>query len=583
MTVLSPDNYEGLRFLAQEAEEAHLAGDGIRVLHLCRVAFEYVERQSGLKTLGTLAIEDVRWCFALALYWAFGDYECLVIHELLKAIPSRDDARCDHTVLSYVLGLLDNPFSARPTAELLAFPQGWLMSRSAERADIALLTLAVELTWTRDPFGDSWQNVGRTWIDRTEPGSPVAQSLRELLQRLQYQTYLTLGKWPNGCGAGDMPERPPPLAEAYRLFSECDWKALDCFIREQVPRTRIEDPSYLPLFHLIHWTRFLRGGGDSQLLSLSRYELSVSHQPMQVYESLRRRSFLGHSLKLARAQGGGGAGDRAAIFRLALLSEVSALRAWDLIAWRVAVGEQAQAALELAGYKLENRAELLFAQHGVVNSVRALHTDEKDTRFRRAIQLLDTAKGEDRETVVRELLSMHPVEWGDAYTALKLLSDAVPEAMLPDLARWSAELEITNLKLQSQHLSRLAFWGDILGYVMQPSELVAILKPALLHTCQIPMAWSEIYATLVASLTKGPIEVAFGLIDAMVSAPDRGFASERWRIIFNACIERQNSRQESYRGCARRQRGMQNVTIILHAWKVTFQGVRLTMLHCASR
>ena len=80
---------------------------------------------------------------------------------------------------------------------------------------------------------------------------------------------------------------------------------------------------------------------------------------------------------------------------------------------------------------------------------------------------------------------MHPVEWADAYTALKMFSDAIPEALLPDVATWSADLEITQLRLRSHHLSRLAFWGDILGYVAQPSELVSLLKPALIHTCLI--------------------------------------------------------------------------------------------------
>jgi hypothetical protein len=547
MTTAVPGHHHpGLHLLAQEAEEAHLAGDGIRVLHLCRVAFDYLERRSRSKALGDLAIEDVRWSFSLALYWGISDYEFIAVRELLKEMPSRDETQCDRKVLSHVLALLDNPFSGQPTTELAVLPAVWVASRSEETPDIALFTFAVELTWTHDPFGDSWQDIARAWADNCPAGSVLAKALQELIARLRCQTYLAMGRWPKGCGSRDMPSQLPPLAEGYRFFVECQWEALDLLIREQVPRTRVDNPTYVPLFHLIHGTRFYRETGDSQLLSLSRLRLSASHQPMQVYENLRERAFLDHSLKLARAQGrGGGAAERATTFRLATLAELSALRAWDVMAWRYAVGEQAEVALELAGHTLDNGAEIAFARLGVVNAVRALQTDDTDTRFLAAIERLDTASSEERETVVREVLSMRPAEWTDADTVLKVMSDAIPENMLPDVARRSVELELTSLRLRSQRVSRLAFWGTILGYVPQTPELVAILKPALVRTCGHPMAWSEIYAPLVASLAKGPLEIAFEIIDTMVSQADQGFAAERWRIIFNACIKRRELKERA--------------------------------------
>ena len=334
----------------------------------------------------------------------------MVIRELLNVIPSREEAQCDRNVFSYVLLLLTNPFSAQQSTELLAIPPAWVTSRSAERADIALLTLAVELTWTHDPFGDTWQDMGRLWHEGSPAGSALAQSLRELLERLRCQTYLTLGRWPKGCGSENMPTHLPPLAEAYRLFTECDWDALDVFIREQVPRVRIEDPSYVPLFRLIHATRIFRNSHEGRLLSLSRFQLSVSRQPMQIYESLRQRTYLDRSLTLARRQSGdGGAADRVATFRLAMGAELSALRAWDLMAWRHAVGEQSQVALELAGHRLDHHADVPFARLGIVNAVRAMWTDEKDSRLRSAVERLDTATIDDREAVVRELLLCTPL------------------------------------------------------------------------------------------------------------------------------------------------------------------------------
>ena len=198
MTTTGIRCHEGLSFLAHEAREAHLAGDGIRVLHLCSVVFDYLKRQSRSKTLGELAIEDVRWCFSLALYWAFTDYEFMVIRELIGAIPSKGAVRPDGKVLAHVLVLLDNPFSAQPTDELVALPQAWLASRSNDSANIALLTLAVELTWTRDPFGDSWQAMAMKWSEGAGATSALSVSLRQLLRAPSLSDISDAGKMAEG-------------------------------------------------------------------------------------------------------------------------------------------------------------------------------------------------------------------------------------------------------------------------------------------------------------------------------------------------------------------------------------------------
>lgn len=535
--------HQGFEYLRREAEEAHLAGDGVRVLHLCQIVFDYLQRQLKLNALNDLAIEDVRWSLSLALYWTFREYELSSIHDLLKKLPCRDPSQCDRRVLSHVLTNLRDPFSFQPIEDLLTLPDAWLSSRSTERADVALLTLAVEQTWINAPYGRTWQHLAATWSERSERTSALTQSLNELLVRLRFQTYLTFGKWPEGCGIANIPPDVPPLAEAYSLYVRCEWAALDQCLRTLVPRIRAEDPGYGPLFRLIHFARYYRPGGDSQFLALSRYESWVSHEPRQVHGSFRERAFLGHALRLARSQGVGDGDNALSAFRLSLLAELTALRAWNLAAWHDAVGDQSQIAIELANSKV-TCDKGYFAKTGIIKAVRALRANENDARFLGAVERLDKSNIRDREELVADLLSVQPIEWGDAWTALKALCDSIPENSLPDVAKWSVQLETTDVRFRMQRITWLGFWGDILGYVPDTSELISILAPALIHVCGIPQAWSETEKALHEALARGSLDIATEMGSVLASQNANGsFGSQQWGMLYDACANRPELRE----------------------------------------
>src|SRR5207244_1094673 len=100
-TMPSTSLLQGLEFLRSEAVNAHLSGDGIRVLHVCQTAIDYL--------LGTtqphsqLLFEHARWLFSFYLYWTI---DAVGLHQAQQAIGKvtiTDDSRADNLLLTQVL------------------------------------------------------------------------------------------------------------------------------------------------------------------------------------------------------------------------------------------------------------------------------------------------------------------------------------------------------------------------------------------------------------------------------------------------------------------------------------------------
>jgi len=494
------ESCEDFEFLKDRAHEAHLAGDGIRVLHLCHTALSELEARGKQEPEYGLPLNSVRWCLALTLFWARREFTLRRVGSLLERAQKAGTDEWDLQLLSHVLASLYKPLEPRGTSEIVGLPKEWLDERCSEWEDSVLLELAVELAWLQDPLAETWQKLAKTWMSQLSSESRLYGSLAELLSRLRHQANLIYGKWPAGFSPADVDELSQPMAEGHRLYCECDWDGLYRFIREQTPQTAIDGLSFFPLYHLIHASRTHLKETDDQFRSLSRLELAASRQPTQFYDTIRERDLLRHTRDSARLPdaGGGGYGMKER-FRLSGSAQLAALRQWDLVAWRYAVSMQADAYLDVA-----TSGEPSFAAQAVMGCVRRLGipNKNKDPRFQKAVELLDSEPVEAREKLVRELLETRPVEWGSAYQAFSALSDAIPESLLTEVARWSTCFETTKPRIGfvKASSSYLDFWGNILGYTPHSAQLIEELKPALVVAVKNPKTWDELGATLTQTL-----------------------------------------------------------------------------------
>lgn len=539
-------------FLRERAVDAHLAGDGLRVLQVCWVAMEHLRSSRSGNVAQHVPFDLVRWCFGLALNWALSGIELRIISDEIRKFPPDGNSKYDRDLLLFIARHLQDPINRHESEQLMDFPAEWLGMRCSAVEDIAILNFAIELVWTRDPFGDSWQKLAQSWAAPAPSGSQLAMSLPQTADRLRYQTYLTHARWPEG----DQPSNPKssyhPMAEGFEHLLNCEWEKLDHLIKSLVPRVRVDDSSYPALFHLIHASRMERhmhlseserGNVDDEVISLKRYRASTSRQPAQVYESHRQQLFLDSSLRLSRAESEG-TGDRLSCLRLSMLEELSALRNWDMIAWRDSIRHQVDANLDVARFK-----EIDFAKLAIVNSVRALSVpdEKKESRFRDAVELMDVASQEDREEIVGELLRTRPLEWPVVFRTFVHLSDAIPESMLPEVAKWSVQLETSPRRLVFLRHTWLSFWNDIIGYSENTTSLVDGLTPALLRACKLPITWhdKQVESLLRKVLIHARLPLAQEIFESLSALPplDSAFESSRWKILFNASVRRPELRE----------------------------------------
>lgn len=537
---------DGMRFLRTRAVAAHEAGDGFAVNHICRVALAAIgQRHTPRPTrMAGITLGDVRWVFSLWLYW-LPDYE-LVRDEtgmlpparLAKQLAVTPEDFHDVTLLSFVFTAFANPLAIPDLGPLLTLPATWLENRSNESEDVSVFSLAVECAWFGNPAGDPWRHLVTTWRGQCPSGSRLAGALERLDRRLETQAALCIGGQPGPMmtRTSGAPVATGSIERCWQAFLDCDWPLLDQLIRQMSASTRTDTNDYFPLFSLIRYSGPFRQAAGSQALSLSRRAYSLSRQPGQVFTDFRSHSFVRNALHLnLQPMPVQGADERWKCFLLAMLGELSALRSWDIGRWFEAVGQQADAHLELARF-----GEPVHAMYGLSSAVLALRAVEKGkhTFAEQAALLLDRLSTERRTDFVRWLLDRRPVEWRGAHSVLAVLSDAIPEPMLLDVARWATALTLSEKRLWGWSISYLDFWGDILPYVTDAASLVGILLPAVLQACATPPAWHVAGETIVRCMVAANVSVARQIGDRLLATPVPPASPEadlRWSIVFQAC------------------------------------------------
>ena len=418
---------------------------------------------------------------------------------------------------------------------------GWLCGPTQQRTS-APLSLAVEFAWYSNPAGEAWRQLVARWQEKCPPSSRLAGTLQALGQRLETQATLGIGGQQGQLKVGATSTAEGEAASfelCWRAFLDCEWDLLDSLIKKLGVSTHVNTNEYFPLFSFIHYSRFFREESDPQLLSLSRRGYGASRMPSQVFNDFRSHSFTSNSLKLyQQAHPEQGAYERWKCSVLAMLGQLSALRSWDLGRWYGAVSQQSDAHLEAARF-----GDPTHAMYGISSAVLALRSIEegKDPRADVAIRLLDRLPPDSLTDLVRWLLARRPVEWWSAFRVLSDLSDAIPEPMLPEVARWSNDLSLSRKRLMGGSISYLDFWERILPFVPQAPQLVEVLRPAILQECSRPVSWNCSAGTLTHCLTTATMERAREIAGCLMghqlvqNSPEE---FDRWRILFNACANR---------------------------------------------
>lgn len=503
-----------LDYLRSEAIDAHLAGDGMQVLHFCTVGLDHIWHGQ-YSQLQSTKLSEIRWTLFLSLYWMLNDWLTYFIDDILKKVEIDETSDWDRQLIEFLLQTIHYPLSTKPIDELIDPPTSWFLERSQSVEDVAALTFALELKWYTDHASNEWMTMADSWISRSPNDSLLLKELKRVKERLGLQSaFRKTGSLPN---PQQVPSGSPleerALIEAWKLYYEASFPELDKLLRELANQIRIE--SYPAFFRAIHFSRMHRRSKESQFLSLSRLHVIESRQPAQFFQQSRDNSFYLAFSSIARSGFANNvATDRFTCFRMSMLNQLYALRSWDIGGWLIAERQHAESLLELAA-----RGEIQFVKPGILSLRNSLNVPDpgKYTHFDLSLQLLDALTEDDRRSLARELIDSPRIAWSGASRILSELSDAIPMDMLMDYARWNVLLELDEYHSRWT-LTTLEKWGTIFYWIDDASELVEILKPALLLKGVNHRCWDKLHDTLCGAITKGLLSTARQILETLMTA-----------------------------------------------------------------
>lgn len=532
----SSDILAAFDYLRNESVDAHLAGDGMRVLHLCTIALERVRHA---QASSMIELAQVRWAFFLGLYWMVDDFLTYLIEDALKQLPAGGHSAWDCKLIRFLTTTLSIPLKFDSIEELLTAPTEWLHDRSTLVEDDVAMCLATEITWYKDYQATEWRDLATAWLSRLPPESPLSGNLQRTVERLSLQSaFCKSGQLPNvQTLGGAVSFEQSQIVEAWRLCYDTQFNALDALLRSLVGRVRTESPAYSSYLSVVHYSRIARDSKESQFLSLSRLHLVQSRQVSQTCRLLRDERFESSFSKIARL----GFVDEAAFerykcFRMAMLNQLHALRSWDIGGWLHGERQRAQALLELSA-----RGDLTFVTSSILALRNSLHVPDrgKYPHFDQTVQLLDALSEAERCVLTKSLIASPRIAWTAARHVLDELSDAIPADLIQAVAGWYVQVDVDEYQ-QRWRKTILKVWGQLLQYYEDSADLIEILKPALMKKVTMPFCWDELHGTLCAAIIKGHSATARALVDALVSvAPsDKWWDEHRFSVLYNVARRR---------------------------------------------
>ncbi|MCC7422596.1 MAG: hypothetical protein IT428_20130 [Planctomycetaceae bacterium] len=435
---------EGIEYLRREAIDAHLAGDGMRVLHVCMIALDNLSGNNDKRR----GLSLVRWAFFLGLLWLLDDW---LIYAIDSALEKVDDDSCgggDTALIRHIAHSIGAPAHLGDRAlKSLEVDPDWLTSRSHSIEDVAALSLAIEVFWYHDPHGHRWSEVADRWISAVPEHSLGAATLGALRTRLATQTSFLFtdnktGAAPEPALLQKMNREEQWLITGWSLYFNLETEALDSFLSGLATKLQVNNAYYIKLFPLFNWGRRFRkpGSHDGQFLSLSRRNLIASRQPADVFRERYKHQFSSAFSKLAQSGfSDASANDRIDCFRTAMVNQIQALRSWDVGRWIESEHMLAVSSLELGA-----RGSLDLARRGVLHAVRS-NTVEKPgfyPHLDRSLAILDALNEEGRHSLISELLSAPRVRWNSVNRVFAVVSDAIPESLIGSVAKWSSTFEL---------------------------------------------------------------------------------------------------------------------------------------------
>ena len=387
-----------------------------------------------------------------------------------------------------------------------------------------LMTHSIELLWVRSMIQGEWEQVAAAW----QKAGPkwVRDSLSKLRERLIAQTALTMPskKYPllPETSAEEM-RKQSDLAELWLLHLYGRSKDVCAAVERLIPAVSGDTHHWRVLGDFAYLNAAAGTDQESAGVHLARRRRLAADTPLLIFNDKREQRINELLRDLFRARSEAMAARRREVLILSVLQELSALRLWDFGMWcESAIGSQAELLLETAQWS----DEAAIAGHALVLTVQSLQAKdpEKDGWVRGAINRLEFAPPELLRLLAEGLIVTYPLQKHAVASLLKDITDLLPEATWPDLARWTMSYaqESAEGRTTGQQLAPVAHWLWALATLPQDSDVWDTLQPLVLALTRISHCWhgGDTKDFLRRWLIFAPVRLAREVAEEMIDVPE---------------------------------------------------------------
>ena len=585
---------EGIKYLRDEAIRAHLDGYGAKARHLSALAL-----RSGATrfNLPTVQFKDLSWAFCLLIYWMLDvqDYS-VVLEGAWRAFgqkQERGESSSSDDAGIRIVRRIDGPIVQRPVEHWATFVRFLLDVLGPDglkwKDDIKLLedipleffqqemdlhqteTLSIIICLVIEfmryiypgPVPETkdivlWDALCKKWelyAGKTKHLENVQAALRITRNRLEKQHALVLNQSGFSYSANNA------LEKCWEAFYDLKTTEMKGLLTDLVKLVREDGDKFYPVQGLINMSRWMLELFADQFFGLYRIQRLYMENSQWLFNRLRKITFA-ETLNDARfkAEKGSAVGSYSAhLWRLSLLTELAALRNWDLGGYLEALRMQSQASIFFGLFpidfqkKTSNECDSNSLREGILNAVKGCGLqDVKDRHFedvRRALlnlELRNDAKS-NIELIVHELVSStRPVEYLGAVRVFSVLTDALSTSQMGDVFKISISRFME--KTIGYDMTLLNWWEDIFKWSELDRPIWDIADSILSDFFRSPALWRNNDSMMKEALIKAPMEIAEKWSENMLA--HKGDVDSRQAgmpIIFNAALSRKELKKFAFR------------------------------------
>ena len=560
-------HHESVKYLRDSAIRAHLDGQGAKVRQLAAIA---LRKGANRGVIPVVNLKDLAWAFFLIIYWMLEEEDYSIVldgawesfnkkHHQENNTKDNIDAAW-HAIIRFLMDVLmpnENEWDADIKA-LEKIPQSFFaMEKDQYANEIRCMSLPFVIDFVhyigpdkKDSLTNKlvWRYLCERWeyLSATEKNADLGKSLETNRIRIEKQHTCLFQP-------GIFPYHAENAIEKFwDAFYNLDIDEMKKVLPELTKMVHDDEGKFYPVQSLINMTRFYIGWDSDQFPGVYRIQRLYMENPQWLFSRLRRMNF---SEVLNNAyfeiEQGKAVGDKSVqIWRWPLVSEITALKNWDLGSYLNSITMQSEAWLYLGLFPADNNilppsdSDADHLQSGIFQAVKGFRLQDKKSRHfsdvRRAF--LNLELNEKSNTRIYNLIesiikSLRPLEMRSAVNLFSIMGDAITKNQWEDVFKIS--IESFSKKNAGIDLTMLNWWEDGFKWVNFDKAVWDIVDQPLTNFFHNPAFWKVSNAMLTEALIKAPHDIAHKWANTIAESRIKNDLSQYGMpIVFNASLRR---------------------------------------------